>query len=1593
MRSRPSLRLLALGLALSLVLLPLAAPLAAGLAYGPAPVAAAPAAATTAAPGGFPDLEGHWAYASVALLAARGVVRGFPDGSYRPAETLTRAQFAALMVAGLEGGATAELLRRAGPAFGDVQGHWAQGWIAAARELGLVHGYDGGRFLPQEGMSRAQVAAVLVRALGWAGDAAGLGAERIAAILGGFGDAGAVPGWARAYLAIGVERGLIRGYEDYTLRPLATVTRAEAAALAARALDRMGLLFDLGGELWEVDPAGAVTLARLHGRDPDPAGRLRARTDEETAWFRNGRPAQPADLAPGDHVLLVLDQAVGPDGQPAAARLVYALAWDVLGQIAGVEPGAVVLDTGLGRMAVAIGDQTRLFRNGLPAGAGELALGDRAYALVDPLTGVARVLDAVRVEAGGELLSTGQEAGARYLVLAPGGRQVLSPGAAILVDGVPARFENLRPGLQVVLASRDPATGVFGYCEAWSAGEDLGEATPPQPGPAGPVAAAAPVGPATVSNPGGVAAPVATATALNPDLAATPAALPLLPANPAHLGLTVRATGADLLWQHYGVDGTGIRIAVVDTGVDPSLPLLQQTTGGGAKLVAWIDLSGEGRVDTLFSSGSFGGYASSRLGLVRLGAHTSRSGIFRSGVLDEGLLVGEGGQGVDLDGNGRVDDRFLVMLLDSLVAGVYDRVVVDTNADRDLRNERSMSLFAAGGGFVQLRTGTALTGVGLVVTEIDPGGRRVNLGFDANGHGSHVAGIAAGHDPSGLHPVTGMAPGAQVMAIKALRSSGAGSWSDIARAVELAVDGGAQVVVLAMEGPAGGQGVLPELQRIAAVAAERGALVFMAAGNTGPGAGTAAVTPDPEALVPVGAYLPDGVWAALYGQRPGRDTVWLNSGAGPAAAGGGTSPLLLAPAAAVSPVPRTRSPGGFHVFQGTSMAAPHAAGAAALMMQYLPRAAAQARARSVVRALAAGARPLAGVTPAEQGFGALDLLAAVRAGRPAGTEPAVDITPAGGAAGTGTAWAGAMAGPGGRGPAERQQASWRLELTATGDRTVAAGVTARRGAVTVDRAVVHLPPGVPRVVRVTPAGAGGAWGQEGVFDLLVVTDLDTGELLGHHLVHQPARAAAPSGGGPFAQAATLSVGLGSLTRHYFEVPSGATEAQFAAAVLPDSAGEVRGEAEVFLYSPGGHLVASSGRIGRGRSTAQMALSLDWPAPGLWEAVVWGAADLAGGSQVQLSLSGLGHTVAVQPGLLRRAPGETDPGRTAVAVTVTSPAGSPAAALEVLGWLPGDAGPQVTWHQGTVTGGASRIWTLAQVPPGAGLIEVSLHPTMPGDADLYLYYLDGGPGGRWVDLGASRTAGPGPERVRLWRPPAGDYAIVAEGREPGSHFEVSVMTAVWPAGTMILYGQTVPAAGAGAGGGGPAMVGRTVQVFLPLPVQAGIHRAEVVLREARTGATLASAPFLVERHAAAPVVALAPRLVSGGQAPGGPGGAPVLRVLCPVTLTPLDAWVDGGGRREQDGAGRVRLGAALLGTAAGAGDGGAGGGRVALAVGADGYLTWRGEVRLAEAPAGVRVPGAGVGQAGNPYPWAAEHRALQAALRRKALWLEGRLEAR
>lgn len=164
----------------------------------------------------------HWAFVYIADLADRGVINGYEDGSFKPNRTVTRAEWAKIMVdaAGVQ-------LSDNAVYFTDMSNHWANKYVNAAKNY--LTGYADGSYRPDQAATREDVTVAMVRLKGY--DLS----EVDYSYLSKFNDVESVSNYAKGYVAVAVQNNLISGFEDNTFRGQETLTRAEAATLLYRA--------------------------------------------------------------------------------------------------------------------------------------------------------------------------------------------------------------------------------------------------------------------------------------------------------------------------------------------------------------------------------------------------------------------------------------------------------------------------------------------------------------------------------------------------------------------------------------------------------------------------------------------------------------------------------------------------------------------------------------------------------------------------------------------------------------------------------------------------------------------------------------------------------------------------------------------------------------------------------------------------------------------------------------------------------------------------------------------------------------------------------------------------------------------------------------------------------------------------------------------------------------------------------------------------------------------------------------------------------------------------------------------------------------
>lgn len=170
--------------------------------------------------------EDAWYHDYVYDLVYRGVVNGMTATTYEPAGTLTRAQFVKLLACSLADAETLKTYEGKHP-FKDSEGHWAEAYIAWAKDKGIVEGVSATEFDPEAPITREQMATIFGRyAL-----KQGIELPKDAAPAESFPDADKISEYAREFVELMRIAGILNGYEDGTFRPQGNATRAEAAKL------------------------------------------------------------------------------------------------------------------------------------------------------------------------------------------------------------------------------------------------------------------------------------------------------------------------------------------------------------------------------------------------------------------------------------------------------------------------------------------------------------------------------------------------------------------------------------------------------------------------------------------------------------------------------------------------------------------------------------------------------------------------------------------------------------------------------------------------------------------------------------------------------------------------------------------------------------------------------------------------------------------------------------------------------------------------------------------------------------------------------------------------------------------------------------------------------------------------------------------------------------------------------------------------------------------------------------------------------------------------------------------------------------------
>lgn len=469
----------------------------------------------------------------------------------------------------------------------------------------------------------------------------------------------------------------------------------------------------------------------------------------------------------------------------------------------------------------------------------------------------------------------------------------------------------------------------------------------------------------------------------------TPNANPYMP---------TRETGTtDFVKKNPKYDGRGVTIGIIDSGVDLDHPALQKTSTGERKIVDWVTgtdplLDDDGTWRAMITSVK----ATPTFAYADQTWTAPREGTFRVSRFSESITAGSEPDG-DVNRDGDTTDRFGIL---------YDEdthdIWVDANQDNTFSDDELMRPYNEKfqvGHFgtddpstdvvermpftVEYREDVSLAPLGASGTA-----DFVNIGIVEDAHGSHVAGIAAGHSLFG-GAMNGQAPGAKIVSTRACTWGGGCTAAALLDGmVDLVTNRGVDVVNMSI----GGLPALNDANNARATVYDRliddyGVQLFISAGNSGPGLNTIGDPSVAGKVVSVASSISKETWKANYGSVVSAAlALHPFSSRGPTESGD-FKPNISAPGSAISTVPQWLKqpdlkeagytlPIGYAMFNGTSMASPQAAGAAAVLLSGTFAREIPVTPKQLRNALYTAAKPFKGESVAGQGTGQLDVAGA-----------------------------------------------------------------------------------------------------------------------------------------------------------------------------------------------------------------------------------------------------------------------------------------------------------------------------------------------------------------------------------------------------------------------------------------------------------------------------------------------------------------------------------------------------------------------------------------------------------------------------------------
>ncbi|HHT49431.1 MAG TPA: S-layer homology domain-containing protein [Firmicutes bacterium] len=270
------------------------------------------------------DIKGHWAEESVKSLIEEEILNGYPDGSFRPDQSITRAELAkTLAVAyGLKGS-------NQNVQFPDTDQHWAEEYIAALNEAKIITGYPDGNFKPEAPITRAEMVTMLTRLLN-----VDTGEEQYTiAFAPTFPDL-AKDHWAFYQTELAAKLGLLPRYYGPEFSPSRLASRADTAWM----LQQLRNLKTVRGQVLDQPEVGT----NLVTVQPEEEGEIQiAVIPSEAVVFRNNITTTPEALSKDDQITIFYNR----NDEPAVVKAFGEVNQkDLLGRLSALVKGRLTAE-------------------------------------------------------------------------------------------------------------------------------------------------------------------------------------------------------------------------------------------------------------------------------------------------------------------------------------------------------------------------------------------------------------------------------------------------------------------------------------------------------------------------------------------------------------------------------------------------------------------------------------------------------------------------------------------------------------------------------------------------------------------------------------------------------------------------------------------------------------------------------------------------------------------------------------------------------------------------------------------------------------------------------------------------------------------------------------------------------------------------------------------------------------------------------------------------------------------------------------------------------------------------------------------------